>query len=123
MQLLWESLLVAGLVAINGFFVAAEFALVKARETQLDVLVAKGHRRAKAARLIMGNLTAFLSATQLGITMASLGLGWVGQPIFTALLKPALVSLHIGSEAVQHSISFVVGFVALTFLHISAGEL
>jgi CBS domain containing-hemolysin-like protein len=118
-----EILLVLGLVLLNGLFVAAEFALVKVRDTQLDALVAKGNRRAKAARFILANLNSFLSATQLGITMASLGLGWVGEPIFTALLSPVLVWLHVGSEALRHSISFAVGFTALTFLHISAGEL
>jgi CBS domain containing-hemolysin-like protein len=116
-------LAVVALVAINGFFVAAEFALVKIRETQLDMLVLKGHRRAKVARGIIANLNAFLSATQLGVTMASLGLGWLGQPAFSALLSPGLGALHIQSEAARHSIAFVVGFLALTFLHIAAGEL
>jgi len=115
--------LVAGLIALNGFFVAAEFALVKIRETQLDELVLRGNRRAKVARAIIGNLNPFLSATQLGITMASLGLGWLGQPLFTSLLSPALLSLHVQSEALRHSIAFAVGFFALTFLHISVGEL
>src|ERR1035441_8169452 len=90
-------LLVLGLIALNGFFVAAEFALVKLRATQLDPLVARGHRRAKVARSIIANLNSFLSATQLGITMVSLGLGWVGQPVFVALLSPLLVSLHVES--------------------------
>ena len=116
-------LLVLGLVGINGFFVAAEFALVKIRETQLDTLVLKGNRRAKVARSIIANLTSFLSATQFGITMASLGLGWLGQPVFTALLSPLLELLHIQSDAVRKSVSFLVGFILLTFLHISAGEL
>jgi CBS domain containing-hemolysin-like protein len=116
-------LLVLWLVVVNGFFVAAEFALVKIRETQLDTLVAKGHRRAKVARSIIANLNAYLSATQLGITMASLGLGWAGEPIFTALLSPLLTWLHVASEAARHSLSFAIGFMALTFLHITAGEL
>ena len=116
-------LLVLGLVLFNGFFVAAEFALVKVRETQLDPLAARGNRRAKAARNILSHLNAYLSATQLGITMASLGLGWVGEPIFTAMLSPLLASLHVESEPVRRSISFAIGFSALTFLHISAGEL
>ena len=116
-------LLVLGLVALNGFFVAAEFALVKVRATQLDTLVARGHRRARVARTIVANLNSFLSATQLGITMASLGLGWIGQPVFAALLSPLLMSLHVESETVRDSISFAVGFSALTFLQITAGEL
>src|SRR5438034_8054662 len=119
----WKVLLLLGLVLVNGFFVAAEFALVRIRETQLDPLVGKGHRRAKVARHIIANLNSFLSATQLGITMASLGLGWVGEPLFTALLSPFLVSLGVESEAMRHSISFALGFSALTFLHITAGEL
>src|SRR5207248_11633754 len=81
------------------------------------------YRRAKVARHIIANLNSFLSATQLGITMASLGLGWVGEPIFTALLSPLLVALHVQSDALRHSISFAIGFSALTFLHITAGEL
>jgi magnesium and cobalt exporter, CNNM family len=122
-RVLLEILLVLGLVLLNGFFVAAEFALVKIRETQLDMLVAKGNSRARIARSIISNLNAYLSATQLGITMASLGLGWAGEPVFMALLSPLLLSMHVESEAVRHSISFAIGFSALTFLHITAGEL
>ena len=119
----WRILVAVALIVINGFFVSAEFALVKIRETQLDTLVARGHRRAKVARYIVGHLNAFLSATQLGITMASLGLGWVGEPIFTGLLGPVLQSLNVESAAVRRSISFAIGFSALTFLHITVGEL
>ncbi|MGB7747677.1 MAG: hemolysin family protein [Verrucomicrobiia bacterium] len=111
------------LVLLNGFFVAAEFALVRIRETQLDILVAKGWRRAKMAQHIVRNLNSYLSATQLGITMASLGLGWLGQPVFTTLLEPLLVPLGVVSDAWLHSISFAIGFSALTFLHITVGEL
>ena len=116
-------LAVLALVLLNGFFVAAEFALVRIRETQLDILVAKGWRRAKMAQHIVRNLNSYLSATQLGITMASLGLGWIGQPVFTTLLEPLLNPLGVQSEVWQHSISFAVGFSALTFLHITVGEL
>jgi len=123
LQVVWKILLVLGLVLLNGFFVAAEFALVKIRETQLDMLVARGDRRAKLARSIIANLNTYLSVTQLGITMASLGLGWVGQPVFLALLSPVLAYLRVESEAARHSIAFAIGFSALTFLHISAGEL
>src|SRR4051812_23059394 len=123
LEIFWKALLVVGLVLLNGFFVAAEFALVRIRDTQLNTIALKGQRRAKVARHIVANLNAFLSATQLGITMASLGLGWIGEPVFTALLSPILVSLQVQSEAVRHSISFAIGFSALTFLHITAGEL
>ena len=111
------------LVLLNGFFVATEFALVRIRETQLDALILKGQRGAKMARHIVRNLNSYLSATQLGITMASLGLGWIGQPVFTTLLEPVLIALGVTSDVWQHSISFAVGFSALTFLHITAGEL
>ena len=110
------------LVALNGFFVAAEFALVKVRDTQLQALAAKGHRRAKAARAIVGKLDAALSATQLGITLASLGLGWVGKPVFAALLGPALKAFNVQPEHAEW-IAFAVGFTAITFLHIVVGEL
>jgi CBS domain containing-hemolysin-like protein len=116
-------LAVLTLVLLNGFFVAAEFALVRIRETQLDILVAKGWRRAKMAQHIVRNLNSYLSATQLGITMASLGLGWIGQPVFTTLLEPLLIPLGVQSQVWQHSISFAFGFTALTFLHITVGEL
>lgn len=111
------------LVLLNGFFVAAEFALVKIRSTQLDPLVAKSHRRAKIARRIVGNLDAALSSTQLGITLASLGLGWIGEPVFADLLHPLMDWLQIKSPEVQHTVSFAVGFSVITFLHIVAGEL
>lgn len=110
------------LVLLNGFFVAAEFALVKIRDTQLEPLIRKGSRVARVTRKIVGNLDASLSACQLGITLASLALGWVGEPVFTALLTPALDALHIQSLELRHTLSFIVGFGAMTFLHIVAGE-
>jgi CBS domain containing-hemolysin-like protein len=123
LQFALKILLVAGLVGVNGFFVAAEFALVKIRETQLDALVKQGHRRAKTARFIIANLNSFLSATQLGITMASLGLGWIGQPVVAAMLSPLLAWLGMASEPARNSVSFAVGFLALTYFHITVGEL
>ena len=115
-------LAVAALVLLNGFFVAAEFALVKIRDTQLTPLIARGYRRARIARRVVRNLDASLSACQLGITLASLGLGWVGEPVFAALLKPVMAWLNIESAEARKTIAFVVGFSALTFLHITAGE-
>lgn len=110
------------LVLLNGFFVAAEFALVKIRDTQLEPLVLQGHRRAKVARRIVHNLDEALSSTQLGITLASLGLGWVGKPVFASLLSPVVNYFNIGPEEGEW-ISFAVGFTVITFLHIVAGEL
>lgn len=115
-------LAVLALVLVNGFFVAAEFALVKIRDTQLMPKVRLGHRRAKAAQLILKKLDSFLSAAQLGITLASLGLGWIGEPVFMTLLQPVFGWMNIESASVQHALAFVIGMSAITFLHISAGE-
>lgn len=122
MELFFNLLLVVLLVLLNGFFVAAEFALVKIRDTQLTPLIDKGHRRAKVARHIVSHLDASLSAAQLGITMASLGLGWVGEPVFAALLQPLMDLLQVDSENIRHTVAVLVGFTAITFLHITAGE-
>src|SRR5512137_565052 len=101
---------VAVLVLLNGFFVAAEFALVKIRDTQLLPQIRLGHRRAQVAQLILQKLDAFLSAAQLGITLASLGLGWIGEPVFTALLHPVFGWLQIESEEARRFLAFAVGF-------------
>lgn len=117
------------LVLLNGFFVAAEFALVKIRDSQLRPLIAKGHRRARIAQTILSNLDSSLSACQLGITLASLGLGWIGEPVFEALLQPILdlvgittANLGAGAERFRHIAAVVVGFGSMTFLHIVVGE-
>jgi len=111
------------IVLVNGFFVAAEFAFVKLRDTQLDALIVGGNRRARLARHILQNLTSYLSATQLGITMASLGLGWLAQPVFMALLGSPLRWLGVHSESLLHSITFAAGFSIATFLQIVLGDL
>jgi CBS domain containing-hemolysin-like protein len=116
-------LAVFALVLLNGFFVAAEFSLVRIRETQLDTLVAKNWRRAKMARHIVRNLNSYLSATQLGITMVSLGLGYLGEPIFSSLLEPVFRLFGMESSEWIKTISLVVGFSVLTFLSVVAGEL
>jgi CBS domain containing-hemolysin-like protein len=115
-------LAVVALVLVNGFFVAAEFALVKIRDTQLEPLIAKGQWRARVVRRVRRNLDRSLSAAQLGITLASLGLGWIGEPVFAALLAPVMSWLKIDSPTLQHSLAFAIGFTTITFLHISAGE-
>lgn len=114
-----QLLFVPILVLLNGFFVAAEFAIVKVRTTQL----ANHHsRRGKVAKKILNNLDAYLSATQLGITFASLGLGWVGEPAIKVLLQPVLSSLAV-PDWLQHAISLIVAFSIITFLHIVIGEM
>jgi len=119
-------LAVLGLVLMNGFFVMTEFALVKVRQTQLEPFANRGQRRAVLALHLTRHLDAYLSACQLGITLASLGLGWIGEPIFADLLAPVYGWLGIDDPAnakLRHSISFGVGFSVITFLHIVAGEM
>src|SRR3954468_23021458 len=102
MSLFWRLLSVAVLVALNGFFVAAEFALVKLRHTQIDPLVKKGHRRAIIAQRMMTHLDATIGATQLGITLVSLGLGVLVEPVFEALLTPIFSLLKMDSMSLRH---------------------
>ena len=122
MGIFWRLFSVAVLVFLNGFFVAAEFALVKIRDTQLQPLFRRGHKRARIARHVLQNLDQSLSAAQLGITLASLGLGWIGEPVFAKLLQPLSGLLNIQSATAQHTLSFIVGFTLITFLHIVIGE-
>jgi CBS domain containing-hemolysin-like protein len=110
------------LVLLNGFFVAAEFAIVKIRDTQLDPLIQKGHRRARVARHVLGNLDRYLSAAQLGITLASLGLGALGEPLFLMLLNPVMDWMKLESMHLRHTLAVGAGLTALTFLHITVGE-
>ena len=110
------------LVALNGFFVAVEFALVTARPSRLDALVAEGRAFAGTAKWLAHRLDASLSACQLGITMASLGLGWVGEPALAHLMEPVFEWVGIDSEATRHTIAFIIAFSAITALHLVAGE-
>jgi CBS domain containing-hemolysin-like protein len=118
-----QVLLVLALVAANGFFVAAEFALVKVRASQLRPLAKVGGWRVKYALKATAHLDAVLSATQLGITLASLGLGWIGEPIIAHRLEPLLAKAGITDPAAVKSVSFAFAFGVITFLHIVLGEL
>ncbi len=109
------------LLAANGFFVAAEFALVKARGFRIEALAAEGNAAARLTVRIQGNLEAYLAACQLGITMASLGLGWVGEPAVAALLEPLFHSLGMPDE-ILHTTAFITGFLIFSSLHIVVGE-
>lgn len=110
------------LVVLNGFFVSVEYAMVKVRSGRIDILIEEGNKRALAARSIVHNLNAYLSACQLGITLASLALGWLGQPVVAAMLEPLIVSLGFGDTTV-YVISLIVAFLIITILHIVLGEL
>jgi CBS domain containing-hemolysin-like protein len=107
------------LVAANGFFVAAEFAFVGVRSSRIETLVASGSRSAKRLMELLQNLNAYLSACQLGITLASLALGWIGEPAVATLLAGPLSGL---SETLRHGIAFAIAFSIITSLHIVLGE-
>jgi CBS domain containing-hemolysin-like protein len=111
------------LVLLNGLFVAAEFAIVKVRQTRLAELAAEGNPTARLAQVIVGRLDTSLAATQLGITMASLGLGWIGEPAVASVLEaPLHDALGLPIEAVE-VIAFGLGFALITIFHITLGEL
>ena len=112
------------LVLANAFFVAAEFALVGARKTRLDELARAGDRKARLARRAVQSLDRYISATQLGITLASLGLGWIGEPALASLVQGAFTWLPSPAAAIAtHTTASVVAFIIITFLHIILGEL
>src|SRR5438067_11473441 len=114
---------IAALVALNGFFVACEFAIVKVRASQLDTLAEEGNMRALFAKYVRGHLDAYLSATQLGITLASLALGWIGEQFLVNILEPFFALARIHSHAFATSVSVALAFIGITFLHIVFGEL
>src|SRR5436190_17742909 len=94
---------IAALVALNAFFVACEFSVVKVRTTQLDALLEEGNPRAHFVKHVRGHLDAYLSATQLGITLASLALGWIGEQALASVIQPTIAVLHVYSLAVASS--------------------
>jgi CBS domain containing-hemolysin-like protein len=121
---LWGLVVAALCIAVNGFFVAAEFALVKVRATQLHSRVRRGERKAIAAQTIVGRLDRYLSVTQFGITLASLGLGWVGEPALAALIDRGAIAAT--GAPVSRSVRLAVdiaAFSVLTFAHVLFGEL
>ncbi len=111
------------LVLLNGFFVAAEFAIVKLRRTQAEELAHTHGLRGRVLRTVRTNLDAYLSACQLGITLASLGLGWIGEPAFARLLEPVLGYVGVSDPQTVNRIAFAAAFAFISFLHIVLGEL
>lgn len=120
--ILFQLLLVFFLIAMNGFFVAAEFACVKIRPSRLETLIQEGSRQAKYAKKLTDHLDASLSVTQLGITLASLGLGWVGEPAVATLILPITHTIGL-DDVIGHTISLALAFSIITGLHIVLGEL
>ncbi|WP_437586600.1 hemolysin family protein [Sorangium sp. So ce1000] len=111
------------LVLLNAFFVASEFAIVKMRPTRLEQLVRDGDARARLALQMSQRLDAYLSANQLGITLASLGLGWIGEPAIAHLIEPLLAPLDAWSGVGAHAIAIGIAFILITSLHTVIGEL
>src|SRR5579862_2279378 len=121
---LWRLAALLALVVANGFFVAAEFSIVTVRKTRIDQLVAEGHRGARAVRRAVSAPDRYIAATQLGITMASLGLGWLAEPALASLLEPSVAFLPARlASATAHSIAVAAAFTIITGVEIVFGEL
>ena len=123
MQDLYFTLLAFAFVLMNAFFVAAEFAIVKLRHTRAEELGGKAGFRGRTLHKVHSHLDEYLSACQLGITLASLGLGWIGEPAFSRLIEPVLAAFGVTSPDVVHGVAFVVAFATISYLHIVIGEL
>ncbi len=123
MDILPQLLLIVVLVLLNGYFVASEFSLVAVRKTRIDELVRKKNRAAKLVQLAIQEMDTYISATQLGITIASLALGWVGEPVLAHLIEPFFSFLpKEGSLITSHVLAFIIAFLIITVLHIVFGE-
>src|SRR6059058_2954592 len=106
MDVIWRLVGLCALVLANGFFVAAEFSIVTVRKTRIDQLISEGHRGAHAVRRAISAPDRYIAATQLGITMASLGLGWIGERALASMIEPSVAFLPAGlAEATAHSIA------------------
>lgn len=115
-------LLVAILIALTGFFVASEFAIIRIRSSRIDQLIAEGNKKASIVKNVIDHLDEYLSACQLGITITALGLGWLGEPTIEHMLSPLFESYAIPSS-VATVLSFVIAFTTITFLHVVVGEM
>ncbi|MDO8667267.1 MAG: CNNM domain-containing protein, partial [Gemmatimonadales bacterium] len=123
-SILWRLGLVLLLVLANAFFVAAEFALVASRRTRIEAMIRRGDTKAKLARRAILALDRYISGTQLGITLASLGLGWIGEPAVAGTIEVLFARLPAPLDAVlTHGVASTVAFLGITFLHIVLGEL
>ncbi len=120
----WDIIITLTLVFLNGFFVAAEFAIVKVRASQIELKAQSGNKSAILSSHIVSHLDGYLAATQLGITLASLGLGWVGEPVVSVIIIDLfdIVGLEMGAE-LAHKIALPISFAIITVLHIVFGEL
>src|SRR5262252_1720496 len=114
----WRLVLLLAVVFANGFFVAAEFAIVTVRKTRIDQLIAEGHMGARAVRRAVSDPKSYIAATQLGITMASISLGWIGEPALASIIQPLFSKLPADiAETTAHSIAVAIAFAIVTALH------
>lgn len=120
--LLWHGAVISLIILLNAFFVAAEFAIVKVRDSQLQAAQEDGVRGAAFARKVTANLDAYLSAGQLGITLTSIALGIFGEPVVAAAMRPLMLKLGIESEAAVHAASVAMAYALVTYLHVVLGE-
>src|SRR5262245_45539504 len=124
MDVIWRLMGLLALVCANGFFVAAEFSIVTVRKTRIDQMIAEGHRGARAVRRAITDPDSYIAATQLGITMASIGLGWIGEPALASMIQPLFDPFpQYIAEATAHTIAVAIACAIVTALHIVLGEL
>lgn len=121
-ELFWQSVIVLAIVLLNAFFVAAEFAIVKVRDSQLQAAIEEGTRGAKFAQHVTRNLDAYLSAGQLGITLTSIALGIFGEPFVSIVIQPLLFKIGITSETAVRWTSIGIAYAIVTYLHVVLGE-
>lgn len=122
-EIFWRSAAVMFFVLLNAFFVAAEFSIVKVRSSQLEGAIAEGRRGATRARAMVQHLDGYLSATQLGITLASIALGSLGEPFINRLIQPLMFKVGLQNEAVITTTSYILAYTLVTYLHVVLGEL
>ncbi|MEH7377851.1 hemolysin family protein, partial [Neobacillus drentensis] len=121
--MIWMNvIIIVILIAFTALFVASEFAMVKVRTTRIDQLLLEGNPKAEAAKKVISNLDGYLSATQVGITIISLILGWLGEPTIRKLLDPVFEWIQL-PLSLKHIISFIIAFIAITYFHVVIGEL
>ncbi|MGB9913328.1 MAG: CNNM domain-containing protein, partial [Candidatus Kapaibacteriota bacterium] len=122
--MLFNIILTLFFVSLNAFFVAAEFAIVKVRSTQIEIKAKSGSFSAKVAKHLISHLNEYLSACQLGITIASLGLGWIGEPVVSKIILATFSFLGVElAPATAHRVALPTAFILITILHIVFGEL
>ncbi|MBP9095199.1 MAG: HlyC/CorC family transporter [Ignavibacteria bacterium] len=118
----FDIFLIALLIIVNALFVAAEFALVRVRSTELDAIINKGNKQAKLSKKIIEDINSYISATQLGITIVNLALGWLGEDVFTRILYPAFIFLGI-HDPLSHTLAIILGLLIITFFTVTIGEI